>query len=434
MLAGSVGETILRVDRLAKLYARRPGPAQARLGAAALCALTGRRPPQLDSLRPHEFWALRNVSFELKRGEALGVIGLNGSGKTTLLRILAGQLLPDSGEVWVKGSTAAMIDLQAGFQPGAPGRENVFLRAAALGYSRAETEKRLDEIIAFSELGEAIDAPMASYSSGMKMRLAFSVMAMVEPDILLIDEVLSVGDFRFRQKSLAKIREMRAKSAFVFVSHAMNNVETFCDRVMVLHKGGLYFMGPPREAIEIYQTLDHSTAPVEAPAHLARAMGETFVNDAAIREVSHFWCDGNGEAVETVDFSDRMRLAVKFVSTIDIRNLIVGVPVWNINAFYTTGLSTQITSDKFDVKAGDTVELMLEIDGGVINPGTLKSMMTILDGPEFLYRQQNPDLVIKGAPHPTWGAVTLPHQWRRADAKAQTVSPGSAKLRARTAP
>lgn len=417
-LKGSTGETILRVDRLSKLYARRPGPAQARLGEAALRALMGRQAPDIGRLKAHEFWALEDVSFELKRGEALGVIGLNGSGKTTLLRILAGQLLPDRGEVWVNGSSAAMIDLSAGFQPGASGRENIFLRAAALGYSRAETQCRLKEIIDFSELGEAIGAPMASYSSGMKMRLAFSVMAMVEPDILLIDEVLAVGDFRFRQKSLGRIREMRAKSAFVLVSHAMNNVETFCDRVIVIHKGRLYFMGPPREAIEVYQTLDHSTAAVEAPAHLAKAMGETFVNDAAIRDVAHFWCDEHGAPVEERSFADTIRLAVKFTSTIDIRNLIIGVPVWNINAHYTTGLSTQITSDKFDVKAGDTVELALEIDGGVINPGTIKSMIGIVDGPEFLYRQQNPDLVIRGAPHPTWGSVTLPHRWKRIGSSA----------------
>jgi ABC-type polysaccharide/polyol phosphate transport system ATPase subunit len=428
------GEMILRVSGVHKLYARRRNPTQARLGEAAARALTGRRPPEIGKLRPFEFWALRDISFELARGEALGVIGLNGSGKTTLLRILAGQMLPDRGEVWIGGSSAAMIDLQAGFQPSASGRENIFFRAAALGYSRAQTGARLQQIIEFSELGEAIDAPMAGYSSGMKMRLAFSVMAMVEPDVLLVDEVLSVGDFRFRQKSLAKIREMRAKSAFVLVSHSMNNVETFCDRVIVLHKGECYFIGEPREAIEIYQTLDHSSAAADSPAHLARVMGETFVNDAAIKDVAHYWCDEHDAPVEERGFVDSIRLSVKFTSTIDIRNLIVGVPVWNINAHYTTGLSTQITSDKFDVKAGDRVELMLEIDGGVINPGTIKSMMTILDGPEFLYRQQNPDIVINGAAHPTWGAVTLPHKWKRLGARTEMVSAGSAELRAGTAP
>lgn len=420
-------ETILRADRLHKLYARRTRTAQSRLARTMGRALLGRRPPEIGELEPHEFWALQDVSFELRRGEALGVIGLNGSGKTTLLRILAGQILPDRGEVRIDGSTAAMIDLQAGFQPPATGRENIFLRAAALGFTRAQTVEWLEEIIAFSELGDAVDAPMAGYSAGMKMRLAFSVMALVEPDLLFIDEVLAVGDFRFRQKCLARIRQMRERSAFVFVSHSMGDVERFCDRVIVLHKGRLHFMGPPREAIEIYEELDSSTAPAGTPANLAKAMGPTFANDKALAGVEHYWCDAEGRPISEVRFADAFRLAVKFRAAIEIRNLIIGVPVWNANAEYTTGLSTQITSDKFEVHAGESISLLLEIDGSVVNPGVLKSMLGIVDGVEFLYRQPNPDLSIKSAPHPTWGAVTLPHRWIRSD----TFNAGCAYPRAK---
>lgn len=420
-------DAVLRVDGVYKLYARRTHTAQSRLGKAMGRAFLGLRPPVIGELNPHEFWAVNNVSFELRRSEALGIIGLNGSGKTTLLRILAGQILPDRGEVSVGGSSAAMIDLQAGFQPGASGRENIFLRAAALGYTRAQTLARTQEIIDFSELGEAIDAPMASYSSGMKMRLAFSVMAQVSPDVLLIDEVLAVGDFRFRQKCLAKIREMRERSAFVFVSHSMGDVERFCDRVIVLHKGRKHFEGDPREAIEIYEALDNDTPSGNGPEKLIRAMGPTYTNDDAIADVEHFWCDGKGNEITDVAFADPIHFKIKFRSNIDVRNLIIGVPMWNTNAQYTTGLSTQIKSEKYIVSAGEIVEIILNIQGGVMNPGVIKSMLTVLDGAEFLVRQPNPDLVIRAAPHPTWGAVTIPHEWRRLD-KTTTANSAEAKV------
>lgn len=409
--AGAAG-AVLTASCVSKLYARRTQPMRARLGGTIGRAIIGMRPMPISGLAAHEFWAVDNVSFRLARGEALGVIGLNGSGKTTLLRMLAGQILPDKGEIVVGGSSAAMIDLQAGFQPAASGRENIFLRAAALGFNRRRTLERLEEIVAFSELGDAIDAPMASYSSGMKMRLAFSVMVMVSPDVLLIDEVLAVGDFRFRQKCLAKIREMRARSAFVFVSHSMDDVARFCNRVIVMHKGGIHFEGPAPDAIETYQALNHET-PAPGKTDAAAAMGPVFSNEKAIAEIEHYWCDENGARIGTIRFGEKLRLLVRFRPTIDIRKLVIGVPVWNVNAQYTTGLSTEIASDALDVKAGDVVKLMLEAEGGVINPGTLKSMLTVLDGVEFIYRRPNPDLEIQRALHPTWGAVTVPHRWRR---------------------
>ncbi len=406
-----LGEPVLRATGLSKLYARRSSDTRARLGEVAGRVLFGRPPKEIQSLRKHEFWALKDISCELHQGEALGIIGLNGSGKTTFLRILAGQILPDGGEVWINGSSAAMIDLQAGFQASASGQENIFLRAAALGFTRAQTEHRLNEIIEFSELGDAIAAPMSSYSSGMKMRLAFSVMAIVEPDVLFIDEVLAVGDFRFRQKCLARIREMRERSAFVFVSHGMGDIALFCDRVIVLHKGKIHFEGPPKEAIEIYESLDEPASAVDTPAQLTKAMGPTFTNSGALKDVAHFWCDESGAPVTNIAFSDNVHLSLEFTSTVDIKRLILGVPVWNLNAHYTTGLSTQLASEELSVRTGERLKFLLEIRGGIANPGTLKSMMTILDGAEFLYRNPNPDLVIENAGHPTWGVVTIPHQW-----------------------
>ncbi|KCZ47287.1 MULTISPECIES: polysaccharide ABC transporter ATP-binding protein [unclassified Hyphomonas] len=409
------GMPILQVKEVGKVYARQKKDVRRKLGAAAWRAFFGIRPSTKITIKGSQFWAVQNVSFDLARGEAIGIVGLNGSGKTTLLRMLAGQIPPDAGEVVVHGSSAAMIDLQAGFQSAASGHENIFLRAAALGFTRQETRAHLDEIISFSELGDAIHAPLASYSAGMRMRLAFSVMAIVSPDVLVIDEVLAVGDFRFRQKCLAKVREMRDRSAFVFVSHSMSDVAKFCDRVIVMHKGQVYFEGDPEEAIEVYESLDSGTPAADANQKLIAAMGPTFHNEGAVSDVQHFWCDTSGEPIEEVAFNQPYAMRIKFTSNIDVRNLIIGIPVWAVNTHYTTGLSTQINSHKFDVRKGETVDLLLEVEGGYLNPGAIKSMLTILDGPEFLFRQKNPDLHVLSASHPTWGAITVPHTWKRLD-------------------
>jgi ABC-type polysaccharide/polyol phosphate transport system ATPase subunit len=408
-------DAILEVRHLSKLYARRERALRRRLGTIAGHAFFGGGLPKIDGLTKHEFWALKDISFELKRGQALGVIGLNGAGKTTLLRILAGQILPDQGEVRIAGTSASMIDLTAGFQPAETGLRNVYLRAATLGFTRRETKAMLDEIVEFSELGSAIEAPLSSYSSGMRLRLAFAVMAMVQPDVLFIDEVLAVGDFRFRQKCLARVREMRARSAFVFVSHSMGEVLRFCDRVIVLDKGQIIFAGDPKEAIEIYESLGADTTQTPNTGALRSAMGTMIDNEKAITDVEHYWCDETGQRIESVAFGKNIRLMVKFKSSITFRSLNIGVPVWNINAHYATGLSSEITSDEFQIDAGESVTLALDVQGGFLNPGTIKSVLSIRDGLEFLFRQPNPDLTIDKTSHPTWGSVTIPHTWRRID-------------------
>lgn len=325
-------QPILTVDSVGKTYARKTVDVRRKLGGAAWRAIFHVPPSKLTKLKGSQFWAVQSITFELMRGRALGIIGLNGSGKTTLLRILAGQIPPDTGEIQLRGSSAAMIDLQAGFQSQASGYENIFLRSAALGFTRQETQKHLAQIVAFSELGDALSAPMATYSSGMRMRLAFSVMAIVSPDILFIDEVLAVGDFRFRQKCLARIRQMRERSAFVFVSHSMSDIMSFCDEVIVMHKGLMHFKGEPEQAIEVYESLDTNATTIEPDQKLKTAMGPVFENESAISNVEHFWCDAKGDRIDQTRFGEPFALHIKFKSKLDIRKLIIGVPVWAINA------------------------------------------------------------------------------------------------------
>jgi len=189
-------------------------------------------------LRAKEFWALQDVGFELRRGECLGLLGRNGAGKTTLLKMLNGLMKPDKGRIELRGRIGALIALGAGFNPVLTGRENIFVNAAVLGIPRQVVRQRLDEVVAFAELEQFIDMPVQNYSSGMNVRLGFSVAAvLLEPDILFLDEVLAVGDIGFAMKCLNRVREIMATSAVIFVSHSMPMVSTFCTRALVMQKG-----------------------------------------------------------------------------------------------------------------------------------------------------------------------------------------------------
>ena len=203
------------------------------------------------SRRP--FWALDDVSLNIRRGESLGVIGPNGSGKSTLLRIIADLARPTRGEVRVQGRISALLELGAGFHPQITGRENAILNAVLLGLSRKEAAERLPEIIAFSELGDFIDQPMRTYSSGMYIRLGFSVAVHVHADVLLVDEVLAVGDAEFQQKCFDHIEKLRAKGVtIVLVSHDLGSVTRFCERAILLHHGQVQVEGKSQPVVHEY--------------------------------------------------------------------------------------------------------------------------------------------------------------------------------------
>lgn len=201
-------------------------------------------------VRADTFPALDDVSFQVGEGESVAVLGLNGSGKSTTLKLVSGVLEPDDGAVFTRGRVAGLIEVGAGFHPDLTGRENVYLNAAILGMSKEETDARFDQIVEFSEIGDFIDQAVKHYSSGMFMRLAFSVAIHVELDILLVDEVLSVGDAPFRAKCTAKIKELTAQGVtMLVVSHSVGMVKELCDRGIVLRKGKVIFDGPVAEAV-----------------------------------------------------------------------------------------------------------------------------------------------------------------------------------------
>ena len=198
--------------------------------------------------------ALDDINLEIRRGEIFGIIGLSGAGKSTLLKVIAGVYKPTTGKVTRNGHIAPMIELGAGFDPNYTGRENIFLYGSVLGFSRSFLEEKYEEILEFSELGDFIDVPIKNYSSGMKSRLGFSVATLVEPDILILDEVLSVGDAKFRKKSEAKIMSMFDKGVTVlFVSHSLDQVKRLCNKAILLEKGKIISHGSIEEVSKVYE-------------------------------------------------------------------------------------------------------------------------------------------------------------------------------------
>jgi len=213
----------------------------------------------------HDFLALKHVSFSVDPGEMVGIIGRNGSGKSTILKIIAGVYTPTSGRVRVEGSIAPLIELGAGFHHELTGRENILLNGLLLGLTKKQVLEREPGIIKFAELGDFIDAPVKQYSSGMYMRLAFSVAVAVDPDILLIDEILGVGDARFQQKCMERIQQFRASGkTMMFVSHDLNRIRQLCDRVLLIHQGELLEDGPADDVIARYEEIVGQTPPVAA--------------------------------------------------------------------------------------------------------------------------------------------------------------------------
>lgn len=249
-LSANSADIAVRVDNLRKCYEIYDSP-RARLKQFVL--------PRLQALARtarkqyfREFWALTGVSFEIKKGEAVGVIGTNGSGKSTLLQILCGILSPTSGSVEINGRVAAILELGSGFNPESSGRENIYMNGALLGLTKAEIDARFDDIVAFADIGQFIEQPVKIYSSGMYVRLAFAVIAHVDADILVIDEALSVGDAFFVQKCLRFLRKFMETGTVIFVSHDTAAVVNLCKRAVLLHKGSVVAIGAPKDVTERY--------------------------------------------------------------------------------------------------------------------------------------------------------------------------------------
>lgn len=286
--------------------------------------------------RYEEFWALQDVSFEVRHGSTFGIIGSNGSGKSTMLKCLAGILFPDRGEVKVQGRLAALLELGAGFHPELSGRENVFLNGAILGMGKKELAKKFDSIVDFAGLEKFIDSPVKNYSSGMMVRLGFSVASHVEPEILLIDEVLSVGDQAFQRKSIEKIEEFRREGrTIVFVSHGLSQVAQLCKEVAWLEYGRLRRIGDVHEVIAEY-TGESYGQQTDTETSLGKRWGTGKASITSI-EIS----DSSGRRVEKIETGAGLTVRVSYDSHAVIEDLVVFVKISTLSGLDVWSTSTR---------------------------------------------------------------------------------------------
>lgn len=353
-----------------------------------------------------EFHALKDVSFDLKKGETLGIIGKNGNGKSTLLKIIAGVLNPTSGRVISKGKIAAILELTSSLKPEFTGLENIYFNLRLNGYTGEHLEQKVQEVIDFSELDEFINQPVKTYSSGMKSRLGFGIATSIEPDILILDEVLAVGDFIFQQKCLSKINSMRESMSILFVSHSMNSIKLFCDRVIVLEKGQIAFNGSTNEGIEFFfKNADNAKLTKSTPYKTVtkNLCGQMFNNENKILNVTHKWNKNYYK------LDEEMILDFSFQLTYKPKKLIIGLPFWDELNNYITSYNTDYytQNDIFEGKTNITGRIKIPC---YFNPGEYASVIVIVDGSEYLYRQRNENFIVANKDR-VFGFVSLPHKW-----------------------
>jgi len=301
---------------------------------------------------PHEdFWALRDLSFEVAEGETVGVLGRNGSGKSTLLKLVSGILQPTEGKVVVRGTLAALLELGAGFQPELSGRDNIYLNASLLGLSTKDVDKRFDDIVAFAELEQFIDNQVKFYSSGMFVRLGFAVAVNVEPDVLVVDEVLAVGDENFQRKCLARIKEFQDDGrTILFVTHSSDLVRQVCDRAVVLSSGQMIGLGPSADAIHLYHdhllvagsTVDAGVVPdAEAePVHRPILITATELEHPGTGTRSYLLPD------------EPLTMHVDFEATEPTTDIVFAVDVYDDQGQLVFGSDTGVLEQYFDLPTG----------------------------------------------------------------------------------
>jgi lipopolysaccharide transport system ATP-binding protein len=324
-------------------------------------------------------WSLKDVTFQVRDGEAVGIVGRNGAGKTTLLKLLARVTRPTRGRAAVRGRIGSLLEVGTGFHPELTGRENVFLNGAILGMSRAEIHGKFDEIVEFSGVARFLDTPLKHYSSGMQMRLAFSVAAHLEPEILLVDEVLAVGDLEFQKKCLGKMEEVaRHGRTVLFVSHSMGAIRRLCTRAIWLDGGRVRMMGSADECVDAYgasvEALSEPGAAVFAMRGRTDRVGSQKVRFTCIRI-----CAANGEPRGSFEFGEPLQFELDFEAHETAKSCYVGISVLASDG---TNLLSSHHSDSEEVRAlaaGQSYSLRCAYEPNTLKPGVYTLQAAILD-------------------------------------------------------
>lgn len=406
-----MSDVLVEAQGLTKLFARSHRGGRRRLMRAALAALAG-RDPALALASDGEFLALDGIDLTVRRGESVGLMGHNGAGKSTLLSILAGFMLPDAGAAAVRGQVKALINLGAGLRPDLTGIENIRLKGLLEGLDDRAARARIAPVLDFAELGAFADAPLRTYSSGMRMRLAFAIAAESKPDLLLVDEVLAVGDIAFRNKCLHRLQALQGEVAIVFVSHSTNQVARFCDRVVLLDQGRLVFDGPAGEGTVRYEDMA-----VERGAGRgedgAVAVGERIHDPAWIEHVATRWTDADGAPLDAARHGQTVRLEITVTAARDIDELVIGLPILAEDGVRITAINSDSSGFSASLKAGQPTTLAVTLPDLCLNAGRYFPVVALLTKLAFHYRQPGAVLVVKGEALKNFGYFSPSAEWRQ---------------------
>ena len=356
-----------------------------------------------------DFWAVRDVSFEVKEGTTFGLIGENGSGKSTMLKCLTRILKPDKGRITVRGKMSALLELGAGFHPELTGRENVYLNGAILGLGRKELKRRFDEIVDFAGIEKFIDEPVKNYSSGMYVRLGFSVAINVDPDILLVDEVLAVGDESFQRKCSEKFASLKSEGkTIVLVSHGMVQVHNLCDEVAWLEHGRLRLVGPAREVVDAY------TGSVQVDRRDDESGGNRWGSGEA-RISGATFLDEQGRPVTRLSSGATTTLRIGYVADERIDRPVFGLAVHTVEGTHVTGPNSKDAGVEIDAIDGSG-HVDVTFDPLLLLPGTYDLTVSLYDHSclhPFDYRHKLVRFdVDRGAIQESYGVVSLGGQWK----------------------
>lgn len=418
----------IKVDRLSKVFMLNTGK---RVTLKEKIIFGNRTPAD-------EYWALKNVNCEIEQGKTVGIIGRNGSGKSTLLKMMTKIMYPTEGQITTQGKVSSLLELGAGFHPDFSGRENIYMNASILGFTKREIDGMVDDIIAFSELEDFIDNPLRSYSSGMYMRLAFSVAITVDPDILLIDEILSVGDTAFQRKCINRLKELKKRNkTIVIVSHDNNTLESMCDEIIWLKFGEVYKIGKTKEIIREYlDYMEQEDGKRHNAERLiqeeARAQAEAIQDEGGVEapiiveaekvNTEKRW--GNGKirisAVKAYDLSDKetytfqsgdgLRLEIHYQMNEDVSDVVFGFMITTMDGITCYGSNTDIDDYSLMLKKKGVIHCRISQLPLVAGTYLLDFAFHQVDGTAYDYFTGAASIHISSPLHDT-GIVKIPHQW-----------------------
>ncbi len=352
------------------------------------------------NLRKNEFWAVKDVSFELKRGDCLGLIGHNGAGKSTLLKMLNGLIKLDKGEIWMKGRVSALIELGAGFNPILTGRENIYNNGAVLGISKKQIDRKFDSIVDFAEIEDFIDTPVQNYSSGMKVRLGFAVAAQMEPDILLIDEVLAVGDIGFKIKCINEIQRMLSNAAVIFVTHSMPFVSRICNSGILLDKGRSEL-----KTTDIGLLIEKYMSKFNTGDKTLLGSNEVDISEITISSP-------NSINSSRIPHGSKMEMRIKLKIRDEYKNFYIRIVIFNLEQRPVVDFYSKQTDDIFK-NNGKQHNIKVEIPHVYLNPGKYSISLIIISGDErkVLGRLDNSIEIVVYDKYVSWSETFQPAKW-----------------------